>query len=110
MKHEIAICTILLAGAITGISQVFLKLAARERPGEILDLRIIIAYFLLFVSTILSVMAYRVIELKMGTVLGSSSYIFVMVFSAMFLKEKISMRIAMGNLAIICGIIVFSLK
>jgi drug/metabolite transporter (DMT)-like permease len=110
MKREFAIFLMLLAGAITGVSQVILKTAARKRPGVILSYRVFCGYFLLFFTTVLSVIAYRGLELKMGPVLGSSSYLFVMVFSAFFLKEKISMRIVVGNLIIVCGIIVFSFK
>jgi uncharacterized membrane protein len=63
----------------------------------------------MLLSTILTIIAYREVELKHGPILESAGYIFVLVLSWMILKEKITLNKFIGTVLIIGGIILFSL-
>ena len=54
---------------------------------------------------LLNVVALRTLELTVASVLEASSYIYVMLLSWRFLKEKITRRRLIGNLLIIVGIV-----
>lgn len=98
---------------IASISQVLLKKSAMKhydyKFGDYLNPYVIAAYGLLFLSMFLTVFAYRGVDLKTGPVIEASSYIFVALLSAVFLKEKVSGRKRIGLLIIIIGIIVSNL-
>lgn len=95
---------------ISNISQVMLKKSSQityeSKLKEYFNFRIIVAYILFFLCTIISTLLYRYIPLSLGSILESSGYIFVIILSAMFLKEKISIKKIIGNLLIIIGIII----
>ena len=70
-----------------------------------LNLPVILAYGLFFGCMLLNVVALRTLELTIASVLEASSYIYVMVLSWLFLNEKITRRLLLGNLIIIVGIV-----
>lgn len=76
---------------------------------EYLNLYVIVGYGLLFLSMFLTVYAYGGVDLKTGPVIESTSYIFVAVLSAIFLKEKINNKKKFGLVIIVIGVIVSSL-
>ena len=99
----------LITPLLSAISQLILKKAA-DNPRftgirAYLNLPVILAYGLFFGCMLLNVVALRTLDLTVASVLEASSYIYVMVLSFFFLKEKISARRLIGNIVIIAGII-----
>ena len=75
-----------------------------------MNFKAIFAYGMFFVSSLLTVWAYKFVPLSMGPVLESSGYFFVTVLSVIFLKEKVGLKKALGLALIIVGIITFGLS
>lgn len=105
---------ILLTGVFIGaVSQVFLKKASMRKYGsvlqEYLNPMVILAYMLFVGTTLLSVLAYRIVPLSMGPVLESTSYIYVTIFGAVIFKEKLTRRRLTGLALIIAGILIYSM-
>lgn len=98
---------------ISSISQIMLKTSANKvyesKIKEYLNPTVIIAYALFFLSTIITVFAYKYVELSSGPILESFGYIFVAVLGYIFLKEKLSKKKIIGMVLILFGIFVFSL-
>ena len=66
------------------------------------------AYLILFISTILTLIAYKQVKLSTGVVIETISYILVPILSFFILKEKIKKNQIIGISLIIIGIMVFS--
>ncbi|NLW48412.1 MAG: EamA family transporter [Firmicutes bacterium] len=103
----------LLSVFIASCAQIILKTSAdaehKNFIREYLNLRVISAYTILLASTILTIMAYRGVELKKGPILESTGYVFVLFLSWMLLQEKITINKIVGTLLIISGIFIFCL-
>lgn len=95
---------------ISSISQVLLKKAAMRHYDSVIqeyfNLRVIIGYGLFAATSLLAVLAYRVVPLSMGPVLEATSYIYVTVFGVVFLGEKINVRKLAALGFIVAGVIV----
>ncbi len=99
----------LVTPLLSAISQLILKKAA-DNPKytgirAYLNLPVILAYGLFFGCMLLNVVALRTLDLTIASVLEASSYIYVMVLSFFFLKEKITVRKLIGNIVIVVGIV-----
>ena len=96
---------------IASCSQIVLKMSASKQYKSIikeyLNLRVIIGYTMMVISTILTILAFRGLDYKNGPIIESLGYIFVMILSRMFLKEKITKKKVLGNALILIGIVVF---
>lgn len=105
---------VLLVGVfISAVSQVMLKKAAiREYPSHIkeyLNPLVIFAYLLFVGTTLLSIIAYKVIPLSIGPVLEATSYIYVTIFGVTIFGEKINTRKIIALAFIISGIVIYAL-
>ena len=98
---------------VASISQNKKKKSANQKYDrwidEYLNFRVIFAYGLFFLSSLLTVYAYKFVPLSMGPVLEASGYVFVAVMGYFILKEKIDKRKSLGLIIIIAGIVIFSL-
>ena len=99
---------IMLAGTFfAAASQILLKQSADrtyDRPfGDYLNWRVITAYGIYFGILFLK------IDMKYGSVVDSCAYVFVMLLSCLVLGEKITRRKIIGNLLIICGVLVYTI-
>ena len=98
---------------ISSAAQIILKKSAVKKFDnvikEYLNVRVIGAYTIFFLSTLLTMYAYKGVPLTLGTLLESAGYIYIPVLSLIFLKEKITPRMILGSLFIISGIIVFNI-
>ncbi|MBE5881027.1 MAG: multidrug ABC transporter [Lachnospiraceae bacterium] len=98
---------------VSSVSQVLLKSSAGKTYDSIwqeyLNPKVIFAYGMFFASSLITILAYKGVPLSMGPILEASGYIFVAVLSYLFLREKISKRKLAGLLAILIGIVVFSI-
>lgn len=101
----------LLSVTVASVSQILLKFSARSSHKtllkEYLNIRVLCAYFLLFISTLLTIAAFRGLDYKNGPVLESLGYLIVMGLSRFVLGEKITVKKMVGNLTIVFGLIVF---
>jgi len=102
----------LLSVSIASISQILLKKSATidrtNKISEYLNIYVISSYGLLFISTLLTLYAYKEIKLSIGMVLETVSYILVPILSYFILREKINKRQILAMLLIILGILVYS--
>lgn len=102
----------LLSVFIASCAQIILKRSADTEHEsfirEYMNWRVIVAYFILFISLLLTIIAYRGIELKNGPILESCGYIFVFILSWLFLKEQPNIYKIIGFCLIIIGVIISS--
>ncbi len=107
---------ILMGGGvfIASVAQILLKKSARikreKMVQEYLNRLVLGGYAILFASMCIAILAYRVVPLKYGAIIESLGYVFVMLLSAFFLRERITRKKLLGNLIIILGVVVFSLQ
>ena len=98
---------------ISSFSQILLKTSARKEytsiVNEYLNSYVIIGYGMMVIATLTTILAYRGLDYKNGPVIESLGYLFVMVLSHFFFKEKISRKKLLGNLMILAGVFVFYL-
>lgn len=103
----------LLSVFVSSISQIILKKSAQIKYEnvvcEYMNPRVIFSYGLFFLSTLLTMYAYKGVPLSLGTLLEASGYIYVLILSCIFLKEKITKRKLMGASFIIIGICCYTL-
>ena len=103
---------LLLGVFISSVSQVILKKSSAIQYSswirEYLNVRVITAYFVFFLATLLSIYAYRVLPLATGAMLEATGYIYVTAFDKIFFHQKITKRRILSLLIIIFGIFVFS--
>lgn len=104
---------LLLSVVIASASQILLKKSAMKKYDtilqEYLNPLVIIGYGLMFVSLVVTMLAYGELEYKNGPVIESTSYLLIMFLSAIFFKEKITKKKVIGNAIILLGIFVFYL-
>lgn len=102
-----------LSVAVASFSQILLKKSAqktyRSVIWEYLNPWVIIGYGLMVVSTVLTVMAYKGIELKNGSVIEALGFPIVLLLSRFFFGEKLTKKKLLGNSLILLGVIVFYL-
>ncbi len=100
----------LSASLISAFSQILLKLAARKQYRswiyEYLNIRVVTAYAIFFLATLITVYCYKVIPLSLGAMLESSGYVFVTVLGGLILKEKVSPQKLAGMALVILGVII----
>ena len=96
---------------ISAISQILLKKSALKKwknpLREYLNLYVITAYTIFFTAVFLDLLALRKVNLSLVPDAEASSYIFVIILSRIFLKEKLSKLKALAILLIMTGIILF---
>ena len=98
---------------ISSVSQILLKKSANQKYDskikEYLNPRVMIAYGIFFMSSLITVFAYRFVPLSLGGILESSGYIFVTVLGYFFLHEKVNKKKLIGLAIILAGILVFNI-
>lgn len=96
---------------IASCSQIILKKSASKEYSSIireyLNVRVIVGYGMMFISTILTIFAFKGLDYKNGPIIESLGYIFIMFLSRIFLKEKVTKKKIIGNSLILLGILVF---
>ena len=113
MNNMFYISLFLVGVFVSAVSQIILKKSANKTHGSIikeyLNPHVIIAYVFFVSASFLAVTAYRYIPLSLGAILETSGYVYVTIMSYFFLKERITVKKALGMIIIIVGIVVFSL-
>ena len=98
------------ASLISAFSQILLKMAAKGSYKswiyEYLNVKVISAYVIFFLATLLTVFCYKVVPLSLGAMLESSGYVFVTILGYVILKEKVSKQKLIGMALVIAGVII----
>ena len=78
---------------IASVSQTILKTSAEKkydsRLQENLNPKVIIAYGMFFLSSLITVVAYKYVPLSMGPILESSGYIFVTLLVFLYYMKRL---------------------
>lgn len=97
----------------TAISQVLMKQSAQQDHKnwirEYLNWRVILAYSIAVGVLLVNTYAYTEVEIKYASIIDAFSYVNVMLFSYILLKEKFTGKQLLGNLIIIAGILIYTL-
>lgn len=113
MKFNYYIILYILAVVVASFSQILLKKSAMKKyPNiirEYINPFVIGGYFMLFISMIMTILAYAGLEFKNGPIIESIGYVLVMFLSLLFFCEKITRKKAIGTICILCGILIFYL-
>lgn len=102
-----------MSACITAFSQIILKKSADRKYKsvffEYLNPYVIFSYVCYIGVLVLNVFIYTKVDYRFGVVINSMSTVFVMLLSHIILKEVITKRRIIGNVIIVCGILVFML-
>ncbi len=97
---------------MSSVSQVMLKKAAQKSYDshikEYLNPLVISAYLIFVGTTLVGVLAYKVIPLSMGPVLEASSYLYVTFFGIKLFGEKVNGKKIAALFLIVAGIVVYA--
>lgn len=103
----------LLSVVIASFSQVMLKLGAGKtyssKIREYLNVYVITGYGMLFVSMVLTIVAYSGLSYLNVPVIEAVGYVLVPVLSYFIFKEKLTKRKVLGILFILTGIFIYYL-
>ncbi len=95
---------------ISSVSQILLKISAnlsyKNKWKEYINGKVIIAYGMFFLSSFMTILAYRGVPLSLGPILEASGYIWVTILSYFILKESVSKRRLAGIIVILLGILI----
>ena len=96
---------------ISAFSQIVLKKSAQKTYRNILleylNPYVVSGYFIFFAAVFLDMLALKKVPVSYIPVVESSSYIFVVIFSKIFLKEQFSARKLISIIFILAGIAIF---
>lgn len=113
MSNKLACGLVIISAFLAACSQLLLKKSADKDHTNIwreyLNWRVVTSYSLLFFSSFINMYALRFVPYKLVPVLGTASYLFVLVLSIFMLKEQMNMRKIGGAMFILAGIIIFNL-
>jgi len=102
-----------LSVLVASFSQIILKRSANIKHKNLIreyfNWWVFVGYVLLFISTILTIVAYSKINYKNGPIIESAGYIFVLILSWICLGESITKKKVLGTTLILLGVLVFYL-
>ena len=113
-RELLTYASVMLLGVfLSSVAQVMLKKSSQKKYSsllrEYLNAPVIIAYSIFFLSTFLSIYAYKVVPLSMGPVLEATGYIYVTFFGVVIFRERLNRQKIMALGLIIAGICIYSL-
>lgn len=103
----------IFSGILSSFSQILLKKSATEKKenivSEYLNIKVVSAYIITFICMILTIIAFKGIPYKYGSILETLTYFYIMIFSRLFIGEKITKNRLCGNILIVIGVIIFGI-
>ena len=106
VSFVLAVVSVLIAS----FSQILLKKGAdRHQAGlcrEYLNIFVILGYGLFVLTTLITILALKDLELTYLPAIEALGYVFVMILSYFILQEKITLRKIIGNFIIVVGILI----
>ena len=104
----------ILSVFISSVSQIMLKKATEKKHESIIEEYInkyvVIGYGFLVISSLLTSIAYRGVDLSFGPIYNSLGYILVGGMSYFILKESLTKKKILGYALIVLGVIICSLS
>ena len=111
MNSNIYVLLLLFSVFISAVSQILLKKSALESHSswlkEYLNIKVISAYFLFFCAVLIDLIALIFVPVSFVPVIETSSYIFIIIFSRIIFKEKISLKQYSAIILILAGILIY---
>ena len=111
MNSNIYVILLLFSVFISAVSQILLKKSALESHSswlkEYLNIKVISAYFLFFCAVLIDLIALKFVPVSFVPVIETSSYIFIIIFSRIIFKEKISLKQYSAIVLILAGILIY---
>ncbi|MEG1895725.1 MAG: multidrug ABC transporter [Oscillospiraceae bacterium] len=109
MDKKFYILLMMFSVLVASISQILLKISAKKKYksflAEYLNPLVIIAYGMFFLSSFITMFAFRGVPFSLGPVIEATGYIYVGILGVLVLKEKMPIKKLVGNFVIIAGII-----
>lgn len=113
MRYLVHVIAMEIGVFIASLAQVLLKSSAlrikKNDIKEYLNWRVVLAYMILIATTWISVFAYEVIPVSLGSMIDATGYLYVAVFGIFIFEERMSIRKWIGLFIIMSGITVYSL-
>ncbi len=110
---NIHLLILILSVLIASFSQILLKKSAEKTYSsvirEYLNLYVICGYGMMFLSMLLTIIAYSGMEFTNVQIVEATGYIMVLILSCFFFREKITREKVLGMLFIFAGIAVYYL-
>ncbi len=110
---NIYLLILILSVLIASFSQILLKKSAEKTYSsvirEYLNLYVICGYGMMFLSMLLTIIAYSGMEFTNVQIVEATGYIMVLILSCFFFREKITREKVLGMLFIFAGIAVYYL-
>ena len=111
MNNNFFIILLFLSVFISAVSQILLKKSALIKYESIVreyfNLKVISAYGLFFCAVVIDLIALRFAPLSFVPIIETSSYIFILFLSRIFLKEHLNKFQFLGMLLILTGIFIY---
>jgi len=108
MNSLLYIMLFLFSVLIASFSQILLKISANKKHEKAIDeyrnRTVLFAYALFVLSTLLTMFAYRGVNLSLGPILESVGFVYVLIMSRLLLKEEITRKQATAICLIVLGI------
>lgn len=105
------VAILFLSVIISAYSQILLKKSANKSYSsplyEYLNPYVIGGYFIFFLAVLLDMIGLKKVPVSYIPIIESSSYLFVLIFSRIFLKEKIEAKKLLAVCIILCGIAIY---
>ena len=102
-------CTIIVSAAL----QVPLKKSALNPKYQglraYLNPIVIAVYASFFAITFITTYLYKEVDLILSTLLYKTEYVFIALFSIVFLKEKLTKRKVIGFIIVLSGVVIYSI-
>ena len=109
--NKICLLLALMSVVIASLSQVMLKVGAGKKYSskirEYLNFYVVTGYGMLFVSMVLTIVAYRHLSYLSVPVVEAVGYVLVPVLSYFVFKETLTKRKLLGIAFILIGIIIY---
>ena len=102
-----AIVLFVFGTIVSSFSQILLKVGAQKGYKGLrtyLNFYVLIGYGIFFLVTLLTVFCYQYVDLSLGGLISSLSYVFVAILSRIFLKEQIDRRQIIAIFLIVLGV------
>ena len=111
MNSNIYVLLLLFSVFISAVSQILLKKSALESHSswlkEYLNIKVVSAYFLFFCAVLIDLIALKYVPVSFVPVIETSSYIFIIIFSKIIFKEKVSLKQYFAIFLILTGILIY---
>lgn len=112
MSISIAFGLVIISAFLAANSQLLLKTSAQIEHGnvifEYINWRVLVSYGTLLITSFINMYALQFLPYKLVPMLGTVSYIFVIVLSKVVLREKMGFSKWVGASLIVIGIIIFN--